>query len=198
MTRGERRKLEIRDRILAAAYESFVRDGVAATSIELICERADVANRTFFNHFPTRQSMLRALAERRLSNLQTIIENDAAQPLPSHLVELFDTIAAELTEAGDAYREVVGAMVGASGYGVVRGSTLHDGFVQWVKNSAARGEISAHQAPEVLADIVAGALTGAIVNWTADPSYQLAVNMHEIGVSLARIFADPNEIRRTR
>ena len=63
----------MREKILAAAFELFLSQGVAATTIEEICERADVANRTFFNHFATRQDMIRALAERRLVNLHDVV-----------------------------------------------------------------------------------------------------------------------------
>jgi len=59
VNRADRRKLETRERILSAAFELFVRQGTNETTIEEICERADVATRTFFNHFPTRQDMLR-------------------------------------------------------------------------------------------------------------------------------------------
>ena len=41
--------------------------------IDEICERADIASRTFFNHFPTRQDMVRALAESRLVNLHDVV-----------------------------------------------------------------------------------------------------------------------------
>jgi AcrR family transcriptional regulator len=51
----------------------FLDQGAAATTIEEICEHADVANRTFFNHFPTRQAMIQALADRRLSNQHEVM-----------------------------------------------------------------------------------------------------------------------------
>ncbi len=73
MNRMDRRKMEVRDRILRAAFDLFLSQGVSATTIEEICERADVANRTFFNHFPTRQDMMRALAESRLLNLHDVV-----------------------------------------------------------------------------------------------------------------------------
>jgi AcrR family transcriptional regulator len=46
VTRTERRKQEVREKILAAAFDLFLTQGVNATKIEEICERADVANRT--------------------------------------------------------------------------------------------------------------------------------------------------------
>jgi hypothetical protein len=70
VNRIDRRKRETTDRILQAAFDLFLVQGVAATTIEEICDRADVANRTFFNHFPTRQAMVAALAQRRLTDVQ--------------------------------------------------------------------------------------------------------------------------------
>src|SRR5260370_4415324 len=78
--RTDRRKGEVRDRILDAAFELFLSQGIDATKIDAICERADVANRTFFNHFATRQDMIHALAEKRLLHLREVLLNrtDAA------------------------------------------------------------------------------------------------------------------------
>jgi hypothetical protein len=38
MNRYERRKLEVREKILTAAFELFLQHGIAATTIEEICE----------------------------------------------------------------------------------------------------------------------------------------------------------------
>src|ERR1700755_1401963 len=97
MTRTERRKQEVREKILAAAFDLFLAQGVNATKIEEICERADVANRTFFNHFATRQDMMRALAERRLVNLHDVVFGRADEAIPARLVGGFDDIGATLT-----------------------------------------------------------------------------------------------------
>ena len=82
MNRIDRRKQEVRDRILGAAFDLFLVQGVSATTIEDICERADVANRTFFNHFATRHDMMQALAERRLLNLHDVVFDRADEPIP--------------------------------------------------------------------------------------------------------------------
>ena len=101
MNRHERRKLEVREKILAAAFDPFLAQGAAATTIEEICERADVANRTFFNHFATRQDMIRALAERRLINLHDVFFDRGDEAIPARLIGVFDDIAAALGQSGD-------------------------------------------------------------------------------------------------
>ena len=189
VNRLERRKLEVRERILTAAFELFLQKGVAAATIEEICERADVANRTFFNHFATRQDMIRALAQRRLVNLYEVVFDRADQPIPARLIGVFDDIAAALVGSGDTYRELIGEMLSTSGYGIQRGFNLHDTFVELDKEGVARGVVSARHDAETLADIVVGALSGGILNWTVDRTYSMETNLHNLGVALAELLS---------
>jgi AcrR family transcriptional regulator len=189
MNRTDRRKQEVRDRILQAAFDLFLSQGVEATKIEDICERADVANRTFFNHFATRHDMLRALAERRLIHLHDVIFDRAGEPVPARLIGVFDDIAAVLTGSTDTYRELIGAMLATTGAGFQRGSTIHDTFLELLKDGAARGEVGRSHDPQTLADIIVGALVGGIVNWTMDTSYSLDTGLHNIAVALADLLA---------
>jgi AcrR family transcriptional regulator len=185
MSRVERRKAEVRERILTAAFELFLSQGVSETRIDQICERADIADRTFFNYFPTRGEMVSALAERRLVNLHDVVFTRAAEPIPQRLVGVFDDIAATLVDSGETYREMIGEMMAAADYGAHRGSPFHDTFVELVKDGLARGELHTHHDPQILADIIVGALTGAIVNWRVDATYSLPTNLHNLGVALA-------------
>jgi len=189
VNRFERRKLEVREKILAAAFELFLAKGVAATTIEEICERADVANRTFFNHFATRQDMIRALAQRRLVNLHDVMFDRGAQPIPERIIAVFDDIATALVGSGDTYREMIGEMLATSGYGIQRGFNLHDTFVELVKEGVARGEVGVRHDAETLADIIVGALSGGILNWTVDRTYSLETNLHNLGVALAELLS---------
>jgi len=185
VNRQDRRKLEARERILQAAFDLFLSQGMRATKIEDICERADVANRTFFNHFATRQDMIRALAERRLANLHDVLLDRANEPVPARLIGVFDDISAALVESGDTYREMIGTMLGTNASGVQRGFGLHDTFLELVKGGVARGEVSSRHDPQTLADIIVGALVGGIVNWTNDKTYSLDTGLHSLGVALA-------------
>ena len=62
LPRRERRRLEVRARILEAAGALFPSQGYRATTVVELAERADVAKKTLFNHFPTKQHVLQALA----------------------------------------------------------------------------------------------------------------------------------------
>jgi AcrR family transcriptional regulator len=185
MNRTERRKLEVRERIVQSAFDLFLSRGVEATKIDDICERADVANRTFFNHFASRQDMIRAVAERRLLNLREILFDRTGEPVPARLIGVFDDISAALVGSGETYREMIGAMVPTTGLGLGRGFGLHETFVELIKDGLTRGEVASRHDPQTLADIIVGALVGGIVNWTVDNTYSLSTGLHDIAVALA-------------
>ena len=63
LTRRERRKLELRGRILEAARELFAEQGFGETRVADVCERADIAQKTFFNYFPSKLDLLREIAQ---------------------------------------------------------------------------------------------------------------------------------------
>ncbi|MCW2752776.1 MAG: TetR/AcrR family transcriptional regulator [Marmoricola sp.] len=174
----------MRERILQAAFDLFLSQGMEATKLEDICARADVANRTFFNHFSTRQDMVRALAERRLANLHDVLFDLVDEPVPTRLLGLFDNISTVLVDSGDTYREMIGTMLGTVGFGGERGSGLHDTFLELIKDGVSRAEVSTRHDPATLADIVVGALVGSIVTWTVDETYSLRTGLHDVGVAL--------------
>jgi AcrR family transcriptional regulator len=76
--RRERRRRETRARIFDAAMRLFAQRGFANTPVEEITEAADVAKGTFFNYFPTKESILEALAERQISVI-TAAEEEARE-----------------------------------------------------------------------------------------------------------------------
>lgn len=192
MNRIDRRKREVRDRILEAAFELFLSQGIDATKIDDICERADVANRTFFNHFATRQDMVAALAEKRLLNLREVLLNRTHEAVPEQLIGFFGEIAAVLVGAGDTYRSMIGAMLVTIGSGTQRGFGLHDAFLELIKDGVARGEVNARHDPQILADLTVGALVVGIVNWTIDRSYSLETGLHDSAVALVDLLvAEP-------
>ena len=71
VSRRERKKEETKERILEAAFALFRKQGVEATTIEDICEKADVAKGTFFNYFPHKEAVFGYLSERWVTDAET-------------------------------------------------------------------------------------------------------------------------------
>lgn len=63
LSRRERKKEETKGRIAEVALDLFRRQGVEATTIEQICEQADVAKGTFFNYFARKEGVFAYLSE---------------------------------------------------------------------------------------------------------------------------------------
>ena len=158
-----------------------------ATTIEDICERADVANRTFFNHFPTRHDMMRALAERRLLNLHDVVVRSRRRADPGPADRCSSTTSRRpWASSSDTYREVIAEMLASTrgtAFNVVSPCTTRSSNSSRKAWRAARST-SRHDA-QTLADIIVGALTGGIVNWTVDKTYSLETGLHELAVALA-------------
>jgi AcrR family transcriptional regulator len=73
----ERKKAQTRAAIEAAAMALFARDGFAATTIPAIAAACDVAPRTFFRYFATKEDVLLAASA---SRLDLLIELVRAEP----------------------------------------------------------------------------------------------------------------------
>ena len=185
MDRIARRKAEVRERILTAAFDLFVTEGPAATTLALVCERADVASRTFFNYFPTRQAMVVALAHRWLATFRDLDVVKTSVPMPTRIVSIFDDIAATLIASTDTYREMIGEMMAAIGHGTHRGAALHTTFVEMAEHGIASGEVTPRHDPITLADLIICALAGQIGNWTVGETSSLTTDLHDTACALA-------------
>ena len=91
-----------------------------------------------------------------------------------------------------AYRELIGEMLRVridGGDLTVRGRTLGQAALRFVLVGVERGEITTAHRPEVLADILLGAITTAIGNWSADRSYGLEGELDQAAAALLDLFA---------
>ena len=86
-SKGER----TRERILDLTYDSVIRKGFAATSIEEVVEAAGITKSGFFYHFRDKNDMARQLFDRFLSEDERIIETleDRARELSDDPLQSF-------------------------------------------------------------------------------------------------------------
>jgi len=194
-SRGDRRKQETRARILEAAVELFGEVGFEATKVADVCERADVARQTFFNHFPAKSDLLAELfrvgGDWISATLDSAFERGATT---RERLRLFytDAIAAAIG-VGPANRDLVAHVVHARpdpdrAQQLQHISTLFQGFV---RRCRAGGDVTRRHSPEVLAQLMQGALGALMIDWGErggfDPARRAA--------DLAALVADALEIR---
>ena len=96
LSRRERKKEETKDRIFKAAFALFKRQGVEATTIDDICEKADVAKGTFFNYFPRKEAVFGHLAEEWFAQAEAESAAILARPgrVGPQLIAMFSELAA--------------------------------------------------------------------------------------------------------
>jgi AcrR family transcriptional regulator len=80
--RRERRRLEIRERLFAAAISLFAEQGFTTTTMDDIAERADVARATVFYHFPQKVSFLEEWGRHRRARVAEILRREQAGDRP--------------------------------------------------------------------------------------------------------------------
>lgn len=64
--RTERKKEEIKKKIITVAMDLFNKQGFDQTTVDQIAEEADVAKRTIYNHFPVKEAIISEYIHRTL------------------------------------------------------------------------------------------------------------------------------------
>lgn len=84
--RRERKKQATRDGLRHAALELMAEYGFEGVTVELICQRADVATSTFFRHFPTKEDVVLAELQDRGGELLEALDAQPADVSPGTLL----------------------------------------------------------------------------------------------------------------
>ncbi len=192
LSRRERRKLEMRALILETARQLFSEQGFQETRVADVAERADIAQKTFFNHFPTKLDLLREIAHAGVERLMFEIEDirKAEIGTPERIHRFFDTVAAHITEAGPRNRELLVELVHLiSGDAAERSEQvrrLHVAFRGIVEDGLALGDVTRRHDPQALTEMILGAYYVLIFNYANLDDFPV----RERGHAAARILAD--------
>ncbi len=194
MNRRERRKQEVHQRILDAAVELFDTRGVVDTRIDDICEHADLAQKTFFNHFPTKQHLFREIAETFLANVCALVEKARKEPgsTTERLTQVFRKSADVAHRRGPRHRELVQEVARISSAASAdpgRASSLPHAFHALVLDGVAAGEVTRAQAPLFLTEMIVSAFQGVVMSWASDEEYELDRHLEEAASFLCRAIA---------
>jgi len=170
LNRRERRKLELRGRIVQAAAELFADQGFQQTRVADICESADVAQKTFFNHFPTKQDVLREIAGFAVDQLLLDIESarKAQSSTADRLAHFFRGLAENTAEAGPMNRELVTELVhvlNESSDKSQHARKLHDAFGAIVNAGLEAGDVTRRHDAETLTEMILGAYYVLMFNY---------------------------------
>lgn len=166
MTLRDRKREETRRALAHAAY-TIVRDGgVDAVTADAVADRAGVSRRTFFNYFPSVESVLTASISDFFAALSERLES---RPVDEDLI---DSVLAVVDDPGDlALVERIGVLAAAGetsphakGLILVEFHTWLDWFEEWLRERVGPGPSDLHVA--TLAGAVLGCGEAAIRVWS--------------------------------
>lgn len=190
VSRSERRRQETADRIAEAAASLFGERGFAATTVSEICERADVARQTFFNHFASKQELVEELARRGhgffLEVLETALREgrNTGERLARFFALIHESTSAMGPMHKDLLSEVVRAVHDASD--PARMGSLRRALEKLLRAGRAQGDVSRRHALEDQATLVFGAQQYLVFEWMHRADFPIA----ERSARLARVLAD--------
>ena len=187
--RRERKKRELRARIYETARQLFLERGFEATTVAEIADAADVAQGTFFNHFPSKQAVLAEITSEVSDHLRGIVDEQLARSDSAleRITGFAASVASEAVQARGLARDVVlelmrtGARPGEA-YPYL--SKVHEPFTAILREGQARGEVRADLDAAFLAEIVVGSLNVSVTRWLVDPDYPLEERLRETAVFL--------------
>jgi AcrR family transcriptional regulator len=95
-----KRSAERRDAILAAALDEFADRGFAATRLDDVARRADVAKGTIYLHFADKEALFEELIRIELSPVVAALENVSHADIPFRMItnQLIEVFAREIFE----------------------------------------------------------------------------------------------------
>jgi len=188
--RRERRKLEVRRRMLDAAQALFEEKGVQAATVAEICERADVAHKTFFNHFPAKQDLVRAIADASIEILLADIAaaRQTGRDTAARLERFFGSVAERASSAGPMRRELLTEIIHAAQQAADEPDNarrLYAAFGAIVHDGIAAGEVTRRHPAETLTETILGSYYALMFNWANLDGYPIAKRARAVAGFLA-------------
>ena len=182
--RRERKKRARRERIYEAARQLFLEQGYAATTVEQIAEAADVAQTTFFNHFQSKDAVLREMTGEISAHLEAMLQQElATSDTAERRIRRFATQALRALGATEGLaREVLLELLRkASGPGTALPylASVREPFTLIVREGQSAGDVRRVLFPTLLAELVIGLLNTALLGWLNDPGYPFEKRMSQ-------------------
>jgi AcrR family transcriptional regulator len=202
LTRYDRRRRETADRIVAAAAELFGEHGVRATKVADICARADVAQQTFFNHFPAKQDLVRELVRRGHDFFMAAVEAACREGSTTgeRLARLFEKLHTAAREVGPMHQDLAAETFRAASAesDAERTREMRRAVSKLVRAGRAEGDVTQLHAVDDLVTLILGTLSQLLFEWANRIDVSIADRAARIARLLANALAPQSERRATR
>ena len=162
----EEKKQQQRQAIVDTALALFRDRGFDQTRVQDVTQRLRISETTFFNYFPTKQSVLEAAAEEILNRSTAELAHDVEgdpRPVLQRLEALIGTFARNF--AGDREVATLLALHTRLWHDRLREEQVHLLLVRLFEEARQRGETRLELPPSQLAELFQAVILSTIANW---------------------------------
>lgn len=176
-SRRERRKQENRERIMESAIVLFEDKGCELTTLEEICERAEVSRPTFYSYYASKQELIQALGEKLWVNVARELTSQllASQAGTSEYVEAFFRLTrTQIARYNRLERELIrqsmqGSVSDSNSMNMLNGLTAL--FASVYTEGKKRDEIGNRYPIDFLAEMTMAGISAIMMKWAVDADY---------------------------
>ncbi|UCG39543.1 MAG: helix-turn-helix transcriptional regulator [bacterium] len=160
--RRERRKEELRSRIIDRATKLFEEHGFENVTMERIAEAADVAKGTLYNHFPVKEAILSGYVQKHARDMAPEIDR-IVRSVPdtrSRLVALLQVHARWIEDRKELMEKYIAHRISVP-LRSLREPSARSGFAEHITRVLALGQ----EAGDVRRDLDANTLSGCLTSF---------------------------------
>jgi AcrR family transcriptional regulator len=176
ISRRERKKQLIRERICEETVNLIAMHGIEGTTIDAICDCADIAKKTFYNYYSAKHDlMLDICATHLLSRTDVLVKEamEKRQGLRDRLHYIFTVMKDRNQNAGLLERELITYLVSGLAANINDGanhlSFMNECFAELFRDN--QEEIKDGCDPEFCAELTVGAVNAMTLNWLHHDDY---------------------------
>jgi AcrR family transcriptional regulator len=180
--RRERRRRELHERIFRTTRKLFIERGFGATTVEQIAAVADIAPATFFNHFPSKDAVLREMAGEVFERFGALLETQRKRSVSTlERVRGFASHgAAVVTRNPELTRDLLLEVLRSSaapGAAAPQLARMREQFAALFEDGKAQGDVRPDLDVDFLAELSVSVFHGTLVNWMHDERHPLRKRM---------------------
>ncbi|MDA8227358.1 MAG: TetR/AcrR family transcriptional regulator [Desulfitobacterium hafniense] len=175
LSRRERKKLETREKLFSSAMQLFCRQGFQETSIEQITQHADLGKGTFYNYFPSKESVVLEFSRRSYDNILASRSKGRFFSVRGRLQELLADWADFLIQ----YKELAWVAL-RNREGSEFETSLRYGLQAIITLGQREGEVSCEFDPIFLAETLEGMVIQHFLSWFVSGEGDLHKEMNDV------------------
>lgn len=185
-TQRERRKQAFREKIIESAIELFEQKGCDATTLEDICEVANVSRPTFYSYYASKQELIQALGDKLWLNLaseMTTLSLAQHASTRQYINSFFDMTKQQLSKYNRLERELIRLNMASdpadgNSMNLLAGMTAL--FIEVFKQGKKRGDIGNRYPIDFLAEMTMGSVSAVMMQWAVNDDYPIDKRLKQL------------------